>query len=73
MNSECLNFTDNFIELTVACLPPGRPWDGGLSGYYRCGAGMHTQWKMANLKHGGGVVSGQQAGASQKPDLKGLL
>uniref|UniRef100_A0A8D1VQ02 Phosphatidylinositol 5-phosphate 4-kinase type-2 gamma n=1 Tax=Sus scrofa TaxID=9823 RepID=A0A8D1VQ02_PIG len=37
MNAECLNFADNFIELIVACLLPGRPWDGSISRYYRYG------------------------------------
>lgn len=36
MNTKCLNFADNFIELTRACLFPGRPWDERLSKYCGC-------------------------------------
>lgn len=41
MNKECPNFADNFIELTVAYLLLGMPWDGRLSRYYICGC-RHT-------------------------------
>lgn len=36
MNTKCLNFADNFIELSGAYLLPGRPWDERLSSYYGC-------------------------------------
>lgn len=35
-NTKCLNFADNFIELTGAYLLSGRPWDERCARYYRC-------------------------------------
>lgn len=57
MNTKCLNFADNFIELTGAYLLPGRPWDERLSRYYRCRHAQMMRYGQSYTHRWGGEWS----------------